>query len=63
MSALQQPVFPADLAAILGIQIKTLARMIKAGSVPPYDVRLTAKTRYWHRATLVDKKVLPAAPE
>ena len=52
MSALQQPVFPADLAAILGIQIKTLARMIKAGSVPPYDVRLTAKTRYWHRATL-----------
>jgi predicted site-specific integrase-resolvase len=58
MSELQQPVFPAELAAALGIQIKTLARMIKAGRVPPPDVRLTAKTRYWHRATLVDKNLI-----
>lgn len=41
MADLQQPVFPADLAAAMGIQIKTLGRMIKNGSVPPPDVRLT----------------------
>jgi hypothetical protein len=58
VSTLDQPVFPADLAAALGIQIKTLARMIKAGTVPPPDVRISAKTRYWHRTTLVEKKLI-----
>lgn len=63
MSELQQPIFPGELAALMGIQIKTLGRMIKAGRVPPYDVRLTAKTRYWHRATLEERNLLPSAPE
>lgn len=52
MSALQQPVFPSELASALGIQIKSLSRLIKEGRVPPPDVQLTLKTRYWHRATL-----------
>ena len=63
MTTMQTPIFPADLAATLGIQIKTIARLIKIGIIPPYDVRLTAKTRYWHRSTLIDKKVLSAVPE
>lgn len=63
MGELQQPVFPADLAAAMGIQIKTLGRMIKNGSVPPPDVRLTAKTRYWFRQTLLDCKLLSVGTE
>ncbi len=58
MSELQQPVFPADLAAVLGIKIKTLARMIKSGSLPAFDVVLSQKSRYWHRSTLVNKKII-----
>lgn len=58
MSALEQPVFPSDLAAALGIEVKTLSRWIKAGKVPTFDVKLSAKTRYWHRSTLVDKKLI-----
>ena len=60
---LQQPVFPADLAAALGIQIKTLTRMVKDGRLPPLDVRLTAKTRYWFRETLVAKNILSVGTE
>lgn len=61
---LQQPVFPADLAAALGgIQIKTLMRMVKDGRLPPLDVRLTAKTRYWFRETLVAKNILSVGTE
>lgn len=63
MSAIEQPVFPADLAAMLGIEVKTLSRWIKEGKVPKEDVRLTAKTRYWHRSTLVKKKLIEAAPQ
>lgn len=55
---IEQPIFPADLARQLGIQIKTLARMIKAGRVPPYDVVLSQKLRYWHRATLLERNII-----
>ena len=58
MSELQQPVFPADLAATLGVKVKTLARMIKSGRLPAFDVVLSQKSRYWHRSTLVDKKII-----
>ena len=58
MTTLEQPVFPVDLAAALGIKVKTLTRWVEAGKVPPYDVRLSAKTRYWHRPTLVAKKLI-----
>jgi hypothetical protein len=47
------PLFAADLMQILGIQHpNTLRQMIKSGRIPQPDVRLTQKTRYWHRATL-----------
>lgn len=54
MSTQDIPIFPADLMAILGIKHpNTLRLRIKEGKVPAPDVRLTQKSRYWHRATLV----------
>ena len=48
------PLFAADLMRLLGItHANTLRVKIKNGQVPPPDVKLSQKTRYWHRATLV----------
>lgn len=55
------PIFPKDLMAMLGIQHpNTLRLKIKSGQVPEPDVRLSAKTRYWHRSTLVRAKLMEA---
>lgn len=59
---LEIPIFPADLMALLGIShANTLRTQIKAGKIPPPDVQITQKTRYWHRATLVKCGLLPQA--
>jgi hypothetical protein len=55
------PIFPKDLMTMLRIKdSKTLSDMIKRKRLPAPDVRLTAKTRYWHRATLVNAGLLLA---
>ncbi len=54
MLAADTPIFPADLMHMLGItHNNTLGRMLKSGRIPQPDVRITRKTRYWHRSTLV----------
>lgn len=54
MTTADTPIFPRDLMAMLGItHANTLRTHIKAGKVPPPDVQLTQKTRYWWRSTLV----------
>lgn len=53
MSALEVPIFPADLMRLLGIShVNTLRRYIADGRVPPPDKKISQKTRYWHRSTL-----------
>jgi hypothetical protein len=48
------PYFPADMMRLMGIKHpNTLRIYIKENRVPEPDVRITAKTRYWHRSTLV----------
>ena len=44
---------------LLGIRhANTLRTWIKEGRVPEPDVRITQKTRYWHRTTLVKAGLL-----
>lgn len=60
MSAVDIPLFPADLMRLLGIRHpNTLRQQIKAGKVPEPDVKITQKTRYWHRSSLVKAGLLP----
>lgn len=59
------PLFQADVMALLGIKHPNTLRMqIKAGRVPGPDVRITQKTKYWHRASLVKAGLLqePTSP-
>ena len=61
MTPQEVPIFPADLMQLLRIKdSKTLSDMIKRQRLPKPDVRITAKTRYWHRATLVKAGLLMA---
>lgn len=54
MTTADTPIFPSDLMTLLGIKHSNTLRVhIKTGRIPPPDVLITAKTRYWHRATLV----------
>lgn len=54
------PYFPADVMKLLGFtHSNTLRRAIKNNHVPQPDVRVTQKTRYWHRSTLVKAGLLP----
>jgi hypothetical protein len=56
------PIFAADLMRLLGItHPNTLRVQLKDGKIPQPDVRISQKTRYWHRATLVKAGLLPAA--
>ena len=60
MTPTDTPIFPADLLRQLGLtHMNTLRSHIKAGRVPQPDVRITQKTRYWHRSTLVQAGLLP----
>lgn len=62
MTLSDQPVFPKDLMEALRIKHpNTLREQIKAGKVPDFDVKITQKTRYWHRSTLVRHGLLPPA--
>lgn len=64
MTTIDIPFFPADLMQLLGItHPNTLRMQIKGGRIPPPDVVISQKTRYWHRATLVTAGLLPAAEQ
>ncbi len=56
----EPPVFAAELKALLGFShTSTLRLKIKEGKVPPPDVRISQKSRYWHRETLRRAGLLP----
>lgn len=60
MIAQEVPIFQADLLRLLNIKHpNTLREMIRRNKVPGPDVRITAKTKYWHRASLVKAGLLP----
>lgn len=42
----------SDLHKILGVHTDTIRKAIKAGKLPPFDVRLSRKTCGWKRSTL-----------
>lgn len=63
MTTLETPIFPDELMRLLGIgHANTLRRYIKDGKVPEPDKKLSQKTRYWHRATLVKAGVIAPEP-
>jgi len=43
---------PPELRRALKVCGETLRRAMKSGKLPPYDVRLSQKTRGWKRSTL-----------
>lgn len=56
----EPPVFAPELKSLLGFtHSDTLRVKIKEGKVPPPDVKISNKTRYWHRATLRRVGLLP----
>lgn len=55
------PIFPADLMRMLGYKHRNSLRVaIRDKKVPPPDVQLSQKTRYWHKATLVNAGLISA---
>lgn len=59
MNPQEIPIVAADLMQLLGIQHpSTLRTMIKFGRIPQPDVRISQKTRYWHRSTLENAGLL-----
>lgn len=57
----ETPYYPADVMALMGTKhMDTLRRKIKEGKIPPPDVQLSQKIRYWHQATLVKAGLLAA---
>jgi hypothetical protein len=49
----EPPVFVQELKALLGISHSNTIRLkIKNKKIPPPDVCLSQKNRYWHRETL-----------
>ena len=47
------PIYPQDLMRILNFKhMNTLRSAIKRGAVPPPDIQLSQKTRFWYRSTL-----------
>lgn len=59
MSENDIPIFPDELMKLIGIRHpNTLRVQIKSGKIPKPDVRLSQKTRYWHRSTLVQAGLL-----
>ncbi len=55
------PIFPADLMRMLGYTHRNTLRVaIRNKVIPPPDVQLSQKTRYWHKATLVNAGLIPA---
>ena len=59
-ATIEPPIFAPELKSLLGItHSDTLRVKIKQGKIPPPDVRISQKTRYWHRETLRKFGLLP----
>jgi predicted DNA-binding transcriptional regulator AlpA len=43
---------PPELRKALSVCSETLRRMMKQNKLPPFDVRLSQKTKGWKRSTL-----------
>jgi hypothetical protein len=55
------PIFPADLMRMLGYTHRNTLRVaIRDKKVPPPDVQLSQKTKYWFRSSLVNAGLIPA---
>lgn len=55
------PIFPADLMRLLGYTHRNTLRVaIRDKRIPPPDVQLSQKTRYWHAATLIKAGLISA---
>lgn len=53
------PYYPEDVMALIGAtHPATLRRSIKLGRIPPPDVQISQKIRYWHQATLIKAGLL-----
>jgi hypothetical protein len=53
MNQNETPIYAHDLMAILNFKhVNTLRLAINRGAVPPPDIQLSRKTRYWFRSTL-----------
>lgn len=64
MSDLDVPVFPHELRTYLKIKsASTLRDQMKAKRIPPFDMVVTQKTRYWYRSTLERAGLLPPRQE
>lgn len=60
MTTHEAPVFAPELKALIGVtHSNTLRIKIKEGKVPPPDVRISQKTRYWWPETLRKAGLLP----
>ncbi len=56
----ETPVYPKEMMALLGVtRTFSLNRLIKADRVPAPDVKISQRVRYWHRATLRSRGLLP----
>jgi predicted site-specific integrase-resolvase len=56
-------VYAHDLRETLGISANTLTMWLRQGRIPQPDVKITNRTRYWLRSSLVAAKVLPPIPQ
>jgi hypothetical protein len=56
------PVYAKDLMAILNFKhMNSLRLAIKRGAVPPPDIQLSRKTRFWYKSTLLNAGLLERA--
>lgn len=64
MTNVDIPITPQQLRRHLNnMSATTLRDQMKADKIPPLDVVLTRKTRYWHRSTLERAGILKAGQE
>lgn len=56
-------VFAADIKRTLNISAATLNMWLRQGRIPQPDVKITQRTRYWLRSTLVTAGVMPPVPQ
>jgi len=53
------PIYAKDLMLILNFKhMNTLRSAIKRGAVPPPDIQLSQKTRFWYKSTLLNAGLL-----
>ena len=57
---IEPTIFPNELMALMGIKHPNTLRLhIQAGKIPPPDVQISQKTRYWWASTLVKAGLIP----